>query len=65
VGAFYFKIENRRDILNTTLLTRITAYKVVNLYAAVWRGLFPAIILIMVNITDFSILLINNKTVIV
>jgi len=28
LGAFYFKIENRRDILNTTLLlTRITAHK--------------------------------------
>jgi len=25
--AFYFKIENRRDILNTALLTRITAHK--------------------------------------
>jgi len=25
--VFYFKIENRRDILNTTLLTRITAHK--------------------------------------
>jgi len=27
MGAFYFKIENRRDILNTTLLTRITAHE--------------------------------------
>jgi len=27
MGAFYFKIENRRDILNVTLLTRITPYK--------------------------------------
>jgi len=25
--AFYFKIENRRDILNTVLLTRITAHE--------------------------------------
>jgi len=25
MGAFHFKIENRRDILNITLLTRITA----------------------------------------
>jgi len=27
MGAFYFKIRNRREILNTTLLTRITAHK--------------------------------------
>jgi len=29
MGTFYFKIENlnRRDILNTTILTRITAHK--------------------------------------
>jgi len=27
MGAFYFKIENKRDILNTTLATGITAYK--------------------------------------
>jgi len=26
-GAFYFKIENRRDIFNTTLQTRINAHK--------------------------------------
>jgi len=25
--AFYFKIERRRDILNTALMTRITAHK--------------------------------------
>jgi len=25
-GAFYFDIENKRDILNPTLLARITAY---------------------------------------
>jgi len=27
MGAFYFKIENRRDILKTALLTRIIAHK--------------------------------------
>jgi len=27
MGVFYFKIENRRDILNTALLARITAHK--------------------------------------
>jgi len=27
MGAFYFKIENRRDILNPALLTRITTHK--------------------------------------
>jgi len=26
-GSLYFKVENRRDILNTTLMTRITAHK--------------------------------------
>jgi len=26
-GAFYFKIENRKDIPNTTLMTRKTAQK--------------------------------------
>jgi len=28
MGAFYLKVENRRDILSTTLLTRITAYNI-------------------------------------
>jgi len=27
MGALYFKTKNRRDILNTTLQTRITAHK--------------------------------------
>jgi len=27
MGAFYFKIENRRDILNATLLTKIIAHE--------------------------------------
>jgi len=27
MGAFYFKVENRKDILNTTLMTRITAHE--------------------------------------
>jgi len=27
MGAFYFKIKSRRDILNTTLMTRITTHK--------------------------------------
>jgi len=26
-GSFYFKLENKRDILNTTLMTRITAHE--------------------------------------
>jgi len=27
MGAFYFKVENRRDIFNTTLMSKITAHE--------------------------------------